>query len=159
MFAQQRPRRPSDQDDEDELLSLIAAFSLEDIHEIQLQQRGSGLVLSDEDLAFRLFAEEAHALQTFARDMTIARGLGDALRTDAALIEEHERYEDAARWDREVARAIAEGRPPPPPPPPTGTATSSSTARNSIISVEARTVTAPSSSSATLHIVQSTPAM
>ena len=97
-------------------MPVVAALYLEDIREIERRRKGKASIRvgpSDEELAFQLFAQEAQALQALTRDMTMARSLDRALRTDTALLDEHERYEEAARRDREVAHALAENRPPP----------------------------------------------
>ncbi|KAI0374361.1 hypothetical protein BV20DRAFT_1033200 [Pilatotrama ljubarskyi] len=100
--------------DETALLSLIAALSLEDIDQVQGRRKGKAQdgPLSDEELAFQLFAEEASALDTFARDVAFARSLDSALESDARLLEEYAQTEEMARRDREFARALAEGRQP-----------------------------------------------
>ncbi|KAH9944551.1 uncharacterized protein BXZ73DRAFT_39160 [Epithele typhae] len=97
-----------------DLLALVASLSLDDVADVQGGTKGkdSHNTLSDEELAFQLFAEEASALQTTTCDMVFARSLYQALSSDAELIEELERAEDVARGDRDIARALAEGRPP-----------------------------------------------
>ncbi|KAI0361832.1 hypothetical protein OH77DRAFT_1418090 [Trametes cingulata] len=96
------------------LLSLIAALSLEDIDQVQGRRKGKATdaPLSDEELAFQLFAEEASALDTFSRDLAFAQSLDKALESDARLLEEFAQAEEMARRDREYARALAEGRRP-----------------------------------------------
>ncbi|KAI0724363.1 hypothetical protein C8T65DRAFT_733999 [Cerioporus squamosus] len=97
------------------LLSLVAAYSLEDVDNIQGRRKGkdTGEQQTDEELAFELFAEEARALEMLARDMVLAQSITQAISVDAALLAELERAEEVARGDREIARAIAEGRTPP----------------------------------------------
>lgn len=97
------------------LLSLIASYGLQDVDEIGGRRKEKAVdgALSDEEIAFQLFAEEARALQTLISDTIFARSLDQALQTDATLLEEHDRIEELARGDREVARALAEGRNPP----------------------------------------------
>ncbi|KAI0662640.1 hypothetical protein C8Q70DRAFT_1089640 [Cubamyces menziesii] len=101
-------------DDTIALLSLIAAFTLEDVNEIKAQQdaKGQDGALTDEELALQLFAEEAGALDAMANDMLVAQSLDRALKADAGLLEEFARMEETARRDREYAIAISQGRRP-----------------------------------------------
>ena len=101
--------------DDISLLSLLAACSLEDADDIRGRRKGKarGGPLSDEELALELFAEEAHALETLAQDMLLAQSIDRAIREDAVLLDAYARTEEIERGDREIARAIAEGRPPP----------------------------------------------
>ncbi|KAI0670091.1 hypothetical protein C8Q78DRAFT_1093558 [Trametes maxima] len=97
------------------LLSLVAALTLEDVNEIRNQRTDEVQdgALRDEDLALRLFAEEAEALDTFARDMLFAQSLDRALESDTILLREFAQAEEGARRDREFAITLAGGRPPP----------------------------------------------
>ncbi len=97
------------------LLSLVASCSLEDVEAIQGRRKGKdrGGPLTDEELALQLFAEEARALQILAQDIALARSIDNALRADATILDQYEQIEQVERHDREVARALAEGRPPP----------------------------------------------
>lgn len=118
MHADER-ESASGADDTIALLALIAAYSLEDVDNIQGRRKGKetlGRQSTDEELALELFAEEARALERLARDMVLAQSIDQAICVDAALLAEHERAEEVARGDREIARAIAEGRTPPQPP-------------------------------------------
>ncbi|KAI0639212.1 hypothetical protein C8Q77DRAFT_1043749 [Trametes polyzona] len=98
------------------LLSLVAALSLEDIEHVRRQSvltagsPGSGSP-NDEEFALQLFAEEALALESLARDMRLAQSLNTALEADTGLLEEIARSEEACRRDREYALALAAGRP------------------------------------------------
>ncbi|TBU35055.1 hypothetical protein BD311DRAFT_201275 [Dichomitus squalens] len=96
------------------LLALVASYGLQDVEDIRGRKKGKAISgpLSDEELALQFFAEEARALQTLVSDIAFAHSIDEALRTDADLLEEHERAEEVARRDREIARAIAEGRAP-----------------------------------------------
>ncbi|TFK87946.1 hypothetical protein K466DRAFT_662662 [Polyporus arcularius HHB13444] len=112
-------REASGAEDTIALLALIAAYSLEDVDSIQGRRKGKetlGGQPTDEELALELFAEEARALERLAHDMVLAQSINQAICMDAALLAEHERAEEVARGDREIARAIAEGRTPPEPP-------------------------------------------
>ncbi|KAI0757199.1 hypothetical protein C8Q80DRAFT_1215891 [Daedaleopsis nitida] len=97
------------------LLALVAACTLQDVDDIQECRKGKNTAgpLSDEDFALQLFADDARVLQDLARDMALAHSIDKALRADAPVLEEFVRLEEIARGDREIARAIAEGRPPP----------------------------------------------
>ena len=96
-----------------DLLSLVAEISLQDVDDLKGRQKGKNVAgsLTDEEFALQLFAEEARALQSFVRDMSFAHSIGEALCADADLLEEHAFTEEIARRDREIARAIAGGRP------------------------------------------------
>ncbi|KAI0651662.1 hypothetical protein C8Q79DRAFT_997011 [Trametes meyenii] len=97
------------------LLSLVATLTLEDVSEIRNQRTDEVQdgALKDEDLALQLFAEEAGALDIFARDMLFAQSLDRALESDTTLLREFAQAEESARRDREFAIALAGGRPPP----------------------------------------------
>ncbi|KAI0735373.1 hypothetical protein C8Q76DRAFT_712045 [Earliella scabrosa] len=101
--------------DDISLLSLLAACSLEDADDIRGRRKGKarGGPLSDEELALELFAEEARTLEILAQDMLLARSIDRAIREDVVLLDAYARTEEMERSDREIARAIAEGRPPP----------------------------------------------
>ncbi|KAI9057163.1 hypothetical protein FKP32DRAFT_1661796 [Trametes sanguinea] len=102
-------------DDSAVLLALIAAMALEDVKELQNQRAGGGTAISaDEELALRLYAEEATALDTFARDVAMAQSLEKAMETDSGLLQEFARMEEMARRDREFAIALSQGRTPQP---------------------------------------------
>ncbi|KAL7285673.1 hypothetical protein ACG7TL_000778 [Trametes sanguinea] len=102
-------------DDSAALLALIAALALEDVKELQNHRAGDGTAISaDEELALRLYAEEASALDTFAQDVVMAQSLEKAMETDAGLLEELARLEEMARRDREFAIALSQGRMPQP---------------------------------------------
>ncbi|KAI1797701.1 hypothetical protein LXA43DRAFT_981615 [Ganoderma leucocontextum] len=125
------------------LLELIASFGLQDVDELRGRRKGKAIdgAPSDEEVALHLFSEEARALQALVSDTIFAHSLDQALQTDVTLLEEHERIEEVARGDREVARAIAEGRTAPAQP------GSWSLSGMSITSTPA-TVTSPTSSTA-----------
>jgi hypothetical protein len=104
-----------------DLLALLASFALEDVEDIQAAQKGKGkgkanAPPSDAELALRLYAEEAEALATFAKDAAFARSFDSALAADAPALASHMREELQAQYDHDVAVAIFQGRPPPPPP-------------------------------------------
>ena len=110
---------------EDELaasLQAIAISALQDIADVQSNQKGKsreGLPRSDAQLALDIFAEEANALLSTARDFEIAVQLEKAMRLDAPILEEHRAMEERASRDREMALALSQGRAPPPRPPTT----------------------------------------
>lgn len=99
-----------------DLLSLIAALTLEDVKELQ-DHRQSSIVsassqdtLSDEELAVQLYAEEANSLLLFAQDAALAYSINAALRSDRGLIREMVQEETAAIRDRRMALAMSAGR-------------------------------------------------
>jgi len=102
--------------DFEETLALIASLALEDINDVQSRRKGkakSGAPLTDEEVAFQLFAEEANSLISFSHDAILARSVDSALRSDRSLLREFAAMEVAATRDRQFAVALAEGRPPP----------------------------------------------
>ncbi|OBZ78906.1 hypothetical protein A0H81_00576 [Grifola frondosa] len=104
-----------DADDPNALLALVAQLSLEDIDLLQAGRKGKAkdTVVTDEELALQLLAEDARALLNFTKDMAFARSLDRALDADYTLVEELARAEADARADREMAVALSDGRPPP----------------------------------------------
>lgn len=95
-----------------DVLNYITALDLDDIESLQSRSRGHQKnVLSDEELAWQLFAEEAEGLLNITKQH---RSEG-SVETWSMLQELLEREEDA-RYDHEVALAIAEDRPIPPRP-------------------------------------------
>jgi hypothetical protein len=102
-----------------ELLSLFAACALEDVHDQQASQKGKArhdAPLNDAEIALRLYAEEAEALAVFSRDRALAHSVDSALTTDRTALAEFMREELDARYDHEMALALAQGRPVPPRP-------------------------------------------
>lgn len=99
-----------------DLLSLIAALTLEDVKELQDHRRSSIVsassqdTLSDEELAVQLYAEEANSLLLFAQDAALAYSINAALRSDRGLIREMVQEETAAIRDRRMALAMSAGR-------------------------------------------------
>lgn len=99
-------------DELEDLLSYIAGMNLKEIDTLQARTSdpSGDSTLSDEELARLLFAQEAEGLLNITKDYTT----GSSHRH--SLLEELTAMETAARYDREVALAISEGRPTPPPP-------------------------------------------
>lgn len=98
------------------LQTLIAEITLNDLDHLQTGRKGKEIVTvtsEDEELAFRLFAEEVQDLLTITKDAVFARSLDSALETDSFLIEEVTQAEAVAHSDREFAVALSQGRPPP----------------------------------------------
>ena len=87
-----------------ELLSLIAALSLEDVDEVYGRRKGKAVdgPPSDEELALQLFAEEAYALQVYARDIELAQSIANA-----ELLAQYAQIEDFELRDREAAIAMS----------------------------------------------------
>ncbi|THH20263.1 hypothetical protein EUX98_g8615, partial [Antrodiella citrinella] len=114
---------PANVDDADvigDLLQLVAKLSLQDIDDLQANKKGKALdsaPLTDEELAFQLYAEEANGLLTFATDAILARSIDEALRTDRPVIQQMVAAENTAVRDRQMALALSQSRAPPPPPP------------------------------------------
>jgi hypothetical protein len=100
-----------------DLLSLVAQLSLEDVDDIQSHSKGKGrgdAPLSDEEIAMRLYHEEAAALMQITRDFAFARSLDEAIDLDHNTVIQLAQAEEVAREDREMALALSEGREPPP---------------------------------------------
>ena len=89
-----------------ELLSLIAALSLQDVDEVYGRRKGKAVdgPPSDEELALQLFAEEARALQVYAQDIELAQSIANA---DAELVAQYVQIEEFERRDREAAIAMS----------------------------------------------------
>ncbi|KAH8100561.1 hypothetical protein BXZ70DRAFT_1000275 [Cristinia sonorae] len=101
-----------------DLLQLVATLSLQDINDVQANRKGKarqGALLSDEELAFQLYAEEANSLLTVANDAILASSIDEALKTDCAIIRQMVASENVAIRDRQLAMAMAQGRAPPTP--------------------------------------------
>lgn len=100
-------------DDDTSLLSLVAELTLKDVDDVAASRKGKGRAtaeISDEELAFQLFAEEANSLLDFTKDAAFARSINYAMQTDIATVEEFLREEITAREDRELAVALSGGR-------------------------------------------------
>ena len=89
-----------------ELLSLIAALSLQYVDEVYGRRKGKAVdgPPSDEELALQLFAEEARALQVYAQDIELAQSIANA---DAELVAQYVQIEEFERRDREAAVAMS----------------------------------------------------
>lgn len=104
------------EDDLWEANELIAQLTLDDIDSLEngRKRKGKeGAPITDEELAFQLYAEEAHAMLTCTQDHNVAESLARALNADLRLVRMLENDETVAREDREVALALSEGREPP----------------------------------------------
>ncbi|KAI0786014.1 hypothetical protein C8Q75DRAFT_773761 [Abortiporus biennis] len=113
---------PSTDVDYEETLALIASLALEDIDNIRSQRKGkakAGATISDEELAFRLFAEEANSLLGVAQDAVLAKSIDTALSTDRRILRDFASAEVAAIRDRQFAVALSEGCTTAPAPSPT----------------------------------------
>lgn len=92
-----------------DVITYISQLSLDGIDSLQSRAQDKDAVLTDEELAMAIFAEEAEGLLNIAKDrVSNVRG--------RSIYEELEEIESAARYDRLVALAISEGRPIPPRP-------------------------------------------
>ncbi|KZT06378.1 uncharacterized protein LAESUDRAFT_714427 [Laetiporus sulphureus 93-53] len=99
-----------------DLLSYISQLGLDDIDDLLSRNAtGSGDALNDEELALLVFAEEAQGLLNIVKDHVSAApsGVVDDVTT---LLDQLVVMEDMARYDREMAIALSEGRDPPPRP-------------------------------------------
>lgn len=96
----------------DELEVLIASLHLEDVDEISHRTIGKEKAredapLKDEEVAFKLYAEELEAFLLYQADMRFARSLDEAIRRDDTILQEYNEIEEIARKDREMALRIA----------------------------------------------------
>lgn len=99
-------------------LELIASLALLDIDRVQSAWKGKaldGVPLTDEELAFQLFAEEANSLLVVSRDATLAESMDKALRTDRALLRAYANAEAQEARDRNVAFSLSGQSPAPAP--------------------------------------------
>lgn len=94
-----------------DVFAYISSLSLDDIDTLQSHAPGGSSTLSDEELAMALFAQEAAGLLNIAKEHA-----GQSTRHNRSIIEELEEMEALARYDHQVALAIAEDRPIPPMP-------------------------------------------
>jgi hypothetical protein len=117
-FADENPLLGFAGDDPD-LLSLVAAFALQDIEDIESRAKRKArydMPPSDAEIALRLQAEEAAGLMKFSNDAILARSIDSALSSDRGVLAQAVQEEVLARHDRDVAVALSEGRQPPPRP-------------------------------------------
>ena len=91
-------------------LELIASLALLDIDKVNSSRKGKaqdGAPLTDEELAFRLFAEEANSLLVASRDAVLAESIDSALRTDAAFLRAYAATEAQEARDRNMAFSLS----------------------------------------------------
>ena len=91
-------------------LALAAALALQDIEEIEARRKGKaydGRPLTDEELAFQLFTEEANSLLAFAQDAAYAASIDKALDTDRAILRMYAASEARETRDRDMAFALS----------------------------------------------------
>ena len=97
-----------------DILTYISRLDLDDIDSLQSrsQRKPDAHYLADEDLAMQLFAEEAEGLLNLAREHRSEDNAAQSL----SMLDELLQLEEDARYDHQVALAIAEDRPIPPRP-------------------------------------------
>ncbi|KAH8100559.1 hypothetical protein BXZ70DRAFT_158368 [Cristinia sonorae] len=91
----------------EDLIQYITHLHLDDIEDLQARNAEDDTSLSDEELAKLIFAQEAESLLNITRDHIA----GPSAAGSQDLIEELIAMEEMARFDHEVALAIAEDRP------------------------------------------------
>ncbi|KAI0082222.1 hypothetical protein K474DRAFT_1655575 [Panus rudis PR-1116 ss-1] len=99
--------------DDIELLATIASLTLDDLKEVPRQRVNKpsiSSVLSDEELAFQLYAQEARQLLSVTEDAIFARSINNALRTDRTLIRQLVAEETVALRDRRLALSMGAPR-------------------------------------------------
>lgn len=94
-----------------DIITYISRLSVDGIDSLQSYAHNKDELLSDEELAMAIFAEEAEGLLNIAKDR-VERSSSP----DLSIVQELEEMEIAARYDRMVAIAISEGGPLPPRP-------------------------------------------
>ncbi|GJE85954.1 hypothetical protein PsYK624_020340 [Phanerochaete sordida] len=90
-------------------LELIASLALLDIDCVQGCRKGKaqdGAPLTDEELAFQLFAEEANSLLVVSRDAILAESIDNALHTDRTLLRAYATAEAQEARDRTKRGAV-----------------------------------------------------
>ncbi|THG94000.1 hypothetical protein EW026_g7379 [Hermanssonia centrifuga] len=98
-----------------DVISYISQLALDDIESLQERSRNKGRdeeIMTDEELAMMIFAEEAEGLLNIRREHISERS-----NKPCSMLQELLEMEEAARYDHQVALAISEDRPIPPRPP------------------------------------------
>jgi hypothetical protein len=91
-------------------LALVASLALADVDLIQARRKGKaqdGTPLTDEELAFQLFAEEASSLLALARDAIFAESIDRALETDRPALRTYAAAEARETRDRDIALSLS----------------------------------------------------
>lgn len=91
-------------------LALVASLALADIGAVQSRRKGKalhGTPLTDEELAFQLFAEEANSLLAVSQDAIIAQSIDRALHDDRAILRTYAAAEAREMRDRDMALSLA----------------------------------------------------
>ncbi|KAL7624603.1 hypothetical protein AAE478_006170 [Parahypoxylon ruwenzoriense] len=101
---------------DDETFSLIVNLLLEDVQQAASSAKGKQKegVISDADLALRLYAEELGNAAVFASDRRMTRSVQRAIQADGDALGQSEREERMARNDREISAALSRGIDPAP---------------------------------------------
>lgn len=105
-------------DDTAHNLALIAALSLEDVDSVQAGRKGKaqdGIPLTDEELAFQLYAEEATRFLAFSRDAIVAGSMDKAIEADYALSRAYTSSEAQEARNRNMAFSLSGQTAPPTP--------------------------------------------
>jgi len=91
---------------------LIAQLQLEDVLQISQGRKGKApetAAPTDEEIAFKIQAEEFESWKVFVDDVALAQSLDDALQSDAEIIAAHCLLEEAAAADRMAALRLSRG--------------------------------------------------
>ncbi|PWN92508.1 hypothetical protein FA10DRAFT_279030 [Acaromyces ingoldii] len=96
----------------DELEVLIASLHLEDINEITHRAIGKGKAredasLKDEEVAFKLYAEDLEAYLLRQEDIRLAKSLDESSNSDDESLQEDNELDEVAWKDREIALCAA----------------------------------------------------
>ena len=95
--------------------ALIASLFLEDISSIQDARKGKaqdGTPLTDEEVVFQLYAEEADHLLALSRDGILAASIDRAVEADRTLLRAYALSEAQDARDRNMAFYLSGQRPP-----------------------------------------------
>jgi hypothetical protein len=103
---------PALNDVDDQTADLILQLHLADLAE--LEERSSGKqregVVSDAQIAARVFAEDVKSLKTILEDQRMSRSIARAVQHDAQAISQFVREEEVASQDRNIAHGVSGSR-------------------------------------------------
>ena len=90
--------------------ALIASLYLEDIDRVQASRKGKaqdGTPLTDEELAFQLYAEEMGRFLAVSRDAILAESIDKAIGMDRTLLRAYATFEAQEARDRSMAFSLS----------------------------------------------------
>ena len=90
--------------------ALIASLYLEEIEQVQASRKGKaqdGAPLTDEELAFQLYAEEMGRFLAVSRDAILADSIDKAIQADRTLLRAFATFEAQETRDRDMAFTLS----------------------------------------------------